>query len=79
MHRMREKSLTAILAYCLAKLLVARLPFGIRPLRIVATRLWIKRLVEKYVLGIARAVDKVLLPVTRLLRRRGGSDDVSGE
>lgn len=77
-HRMREKSLTAILAYWLARLLIARLPFGIRPLRIVATRRWIKRLVDRYVLGVARVLDK-LLPVTGVVRGRGGSGDVSGE
>ena len=76
---MRGKSLTAILAYWLAKLLIAKLPFGIRPLRIVATRRWVKCLVDKYVLGVARVVDKVLLPVTGVIRRCGGSGNVSGE
>jgi hypothetical protein len=76
---MRETSLTAILAYWLAKLLLARLPFGIRPLRIVATRLWIRWLVHKYVMVTARALDKALTPVAWLFRRRGEPVDVSGE
>ena len=76
---MRGMSLTAILAHLLAKLLLARLPFGIRPLRIVATRLWIRWLVHKYVLGFARGIDKVLLPVTWCLKRREEPVDMSGE
>ena len=71
---MREKSITAILAYWLAKLLLARLPFGIRPLRIVATRRWIRWLVHKYVMGIARAMDMVLLPVTWCFKKREQPD-----
>ncbi len=76
---MRENSLTAILAYWLAKLLLAKLPFGIRPLRFVATRLWIRLLVHKYVMGFARAMDRILLPVTWCFKRREEPVDLSGE
>jgi len=64
---MRDLSLTPLIARLLAKLLLSELPFGIRPLRIVATRLWIRRFVMCYVIGGARAVDRVTAPLGRLV------------
>ena len=64
---MRDLSLTPLLARLLSKLLLSELPFGIRPLRIVATRLWIRRFVMRYVIGGSRAVDRAAGPVSRLV------------
>jgi hypothetical protein len=63
-----------VLARLLAKLLLSELPFGIRPLRIVATRLWIRRFVLRYIIGSARAVDRAAGPVTRLIPMPGEPD-----